>query len=153
MIVNASQALCTEAALNAVQRTYPQIYKSNDRLLIKPEHIGVTARDFVLSAKSGLFFASTFSMQALTLLDQTSSPLRRGLLQASQPLCPNICSRFCSRRSTKPRMFLGKCCRMCARSTFWKKPNTSRTRAALSTNRSCKVRGKLHTMALESQND
>ncbi|GAA6004429.1 hypothetical protein JCM10207_000723 [Rhodosporidiobolus poonsookiae] len=46
------RALCTEAALNAVQRTYPQIYKTNDRLLIKPESIGVTARDFVLSQKN-----------------------------------------------------------------------------------------------------
>lgn len=49
-----SQALCTEAALNAVQRTYPQIYKTNDRLLIKPEEISVTARDFVISQQSAL---------------------------------------------------------------------------------------------------
>lgn len=35
-----------------MQRTYPQIYKSTDRLLIKPEEISVSARDFVLSAKS-----------------------------------------------------------------------------------------------------
>lgn len=48
------QALCTEAALNAVQRTYPQIYKTNDRLVIKPESIEVTARDFIVSQKSAL---------------------------------------------------------------------------------------------------
>ncbi|GAA5992072.1 hypothetical protein JCM10908_000727 [Rhodotorula pacifica] len=46
------RALCTEAALNAVQRTYPQIYKTNDRLLIKPEEISVTARDFVISQQN-----------------------------------------------------------------------------------------------------
>ncbi|BGP12643.1 hypothetical protein JCM10213_008781 [Rhodosporidiobolus nylandii] len=46
------RALCTEAALNAVQRTYPQIYKTNDRLLIKPETIGASARDFVLAQKN-----------------------------------------------------------------------------------------------------
>jgi SpoVK/Ycf46/Vps4 family AAA+-type ATPase len=46
------RALCTEAALNAVQRRYPQIYKSKERLLINPESIDVTARDFVISAKS-----------------------------------------------------------------------------------------------------
>ncbi len=46
------RALCTEAALNAVQRTYPQIYKTNDKLLIKPETIGATARDFTLAQKS-----------------------------------------------------------------------------------------------------
>lgn len=47
-----NQALCTEAALNAVQRTYPQIYKTNDRLVIMPQKIDVTARDFVISQKS-----------------------------------------------------------------------------------------------------
>ncbi|GAA6046605.1 hypothetical protein JCM3770_006234 [Rhodotorula araucariae] len=46
------RALCTEAALNAVQRTYPQIYKTNDRLVIKPETITVTARDFIVSQKN-----------------------------------------------------------------------------------------------------
>lgn len=46
------QALCTEAALNAVQRRYPQIYKSNERLLLAPESIGVGLRDFMISVKS-----------------------------------------------------------------------------------------------------
>ena len=46
-----AQALCTEAALNAVQRRYPQIYKSSDRLLIQPESIDVKARDFVIATK------------------------------------------------------------------------------------------------------
>ncbi|KAI8984851.1 AAA-domain-containing protein [Trametes punicea] len=45
------RALCTEAALNAVQRRYPQIYKSNDRLLLKPETIEVELRDFMISIK------------------------------------------------------------------------------------------------------
>lgn len=45
------RALCTEAALNAVQRRYPQIYKSNEKLVIKPETINVTAKDFMISVK------------------------------------------------------------------------------------------------------
>ena len=45
------RALCTEAALNAVQRIYPQIYKSNEKLQIKPETINVTAKDFMISVK------------------------------------------------------------------------------------------------------
>ncbi|KAI6027083.1 AAA-domain-containing protein [Pisolithus marmoratus] len=36
------RALCTEAALNAIQERYPQIYQSNDRLLLKPRTIGVS---------------------------------------------------------------------------------------------------------------
>jgi len=46
------KALCTEAALNAIQRRYPQVYKTNDRLLLKPETIGVGLRDFMISIKS-----------------------------------------------------------------------------------------------------
>ncbi|KAJ7596177.1 hypothetical protein C8J56DRAFT_396420 [Mycena floridula] len=41
------RALCTEAALLAVQRRYPQIYKSQDRLVLKPESIRVGVKDFV----------------------------------------------------------------------------------------------------------
>jgi SpoVK/Ycf46/Vps4 family AAA+-type ATPase len=52
------QALCTEAALNAVQRRYPQIYKSDDRLLLKPESIEVGLRDFMISIKSLFRFVS-----------------------------------------------------------------------------------------------
>src|SRR5437763_536395 len=33
------RALCTEAALNSVQRTYPQIYSSNEKLIIDPRTI------------------------------------------------------------------------------------------------------------------
>jgi len=30
------RSLCTEAALNAVRRYYPEIYSSDDRLLVDP---------------------------------------------------------------------------------------------------------------------
>lgn len=43
------RALCTEAALNAVQGTYPQIYSSNKKLLIDPSTIKVLAKDFMIS--------------------------------------------------------------------------------------------------------
>ncbi|KAF9231859.1 hypothetical protein BU15DRAFT_19424, partial [Melanogaster broomeanus] len=46
------QALCTKAALNPIQRQYPQIYQLNDCLLLKPEMIGITLHDFVISVKS-----------------------------------------------------------------------------------------------------
>lgn len=45
------RALCTEAALNSIQRTYPQIYSSNDKLLIDSSKIKVNAKDFMLSIK------------------------------------------------------------------------------------------------------
>ncbi|CAO1622835.1 unnamed protein product [Sympodiomycopsis kandeliae] len=43
------RALCTEAALNAVQRRYPQIYQTTERLLLQPETIQVDAKDFMMS--------------------------------------------------------------------------------------------------------
>ncbi|KAL8991109.1 MAG: hypothetical protein Q9177_000397 [Variospora cf. flavescens] len=45
------RALCTEAALNAVQRRYPQIYKSNEKLQIDATSIKVMAKDFMISVK------------------------------------------------------------------------------------------------------
>jgi len=45
------RALCTEAALNAMQRTYPQIYKSLDKLKVDPQSVVVTARDFMMSLR------------------------------------------------------------------------------------------------------
>lgn len=45
------RALCTEAALNAIQRTYPQIYSSLEKLVVNPEKITVHASDFMISIK------------------------------------------------------------------------------------------------------
>ncbi|GMF07281.1 unnamed protein product [Ambrosiozyma monospora] len=40
------RALCTESALNSIQRAYPQIYKSNDKLKINVNKIKVNPSDF-----------------------------------------------------------------------------------------------------------
>ncbi|OCF30797.1 hypothetical protein I316_07520 [Kwoniella heveanensis BCC8398] len=45
------RALCTESALNAIQRRYPQIYKSADRLQLETGSIHVSAKDFMMSIK------------------------------------------------------------------------------------------------------
>ncbi|BEI93938.1 uncharacterized protein CcaverHIS019_0603970 [Cutaneotrichosporon cavernicola] len=45
------RALCTEAALNAIQRKYPQIYKSTDRLQVQPGSVHVQPKDFMLAVK------------------------------------------------------------------------------------------------------
>lgn len=45
------RALCTEAALNAIQRRYPQIYMSEEKLLVDPQSIHVTATDFMKSVE------------------------------------------------------------------------------------------------------
>ncbi|KAF2691817.1 AAA-domain-containing protein [Lentithecium fluviatile CBS 122367] len=43
------RALCTEAALNAIQGTYPQIYTSEKKLQIDVTKIKVLAKDFMIS--------------------------------------------------------------------------------------------------------
>jgi SpoVK/Ycf46/Vps4 family AAA+-type ATPase len=45
------RALSTEAALNAIQRTYPQIYSSQEKLIVNPENISVHASDFMMAIK------------------------------------------------------------------------------------------------------
>lgn len=45
------RALCTEAALNAIQRTYPQIYSSTEKLVVNADNIAVHASDFMISIK------------------------------------------------------------------------------------------------------
>lgn len=49
---NFDQALCTEAALSALRRRYPQIYESNDKLLIDVNSIEVMKKDFIKAMKS-----------------------------------------------------------------------------------------------------
>ncbi|SCU98645.1 LAMI_0F15676g1_1 [Lachancea mirantina] len=43
------RALCTEAALISIQRRFPQIYQSNEKLAINPSDVKVKARDFMLA--------------------------------------------------------------------------------------------------------
>ena len=40
------QALCTEASLVALRRSYPQIYASDDKLLVDPRRVSVHQHDF-----------------------------------------------------------------------------------------------------------
>ncbi|KAI8458156.1 hypothetical protein BY996DRAFT_4577555 [Phakopsora pachyrhizi] len=67
------RALCTEAALNAVQRSYPQIYSSVDRLVINPSNINVVARDFAIAQKHLIPSTSRSA-------SNTSAPLPQQLL-------------------------------------------------------------------------
>jgi SpoVK/Ycf46/Vps4 family AAA+-type ATPase len=52
------KALCTEAALNAVRRSFPEIYDSAHKLQISLEDVKVTKDDFSASMKSTCLFGS-----------------------------------------------------------------------------------------------
>ena len=81
------RALCTEAALNAVQGTYPQIYKSTEKLLIDPRKIRVQAKDFMISIDKMIPSSERSGSSNSTPLDHDVEPLlRRALDEISNRL-------------------------------------------------------------------
>ncbi|RMZ79383.1 hypothetical protein DV738_g3385, partial [Chaetothyriales sp. CBS 135597] len=71
------RALCTEAALNAVQRQYPQIYGSNEKLLIDPSAIHVTPKDFMISIKKIVPSSERSAASGASPLPDALEPLLR----------------------------------------------------------------------------
>ena len=69
------RALCTEAALNAVQRRYPQIYSSKEKLLIDPKTIHVTPKDFMISIKKMTPSSERSASSGASPLPQSVAPL------------------------------------------------------------------------------
>ncbi|KAI5284981.1 hypothetical protein KEM54_000912, partial [Ascosphaera aggregata] len=72
------RALCTEAALNAVQRRYPQIYRADKKLLIDPSQIYIAPRDFMISTRN-----------IVPSSERSSSSLAAPLPPAIEPLLKN----------------------------------------------------------------
>ena len=75
------RALCTEAALNAVQRRYPQIYRSNEKLQIKPETIKIDAKDFMISIKRTVPSSQRSTISAAAPLPSHIEPLLHDTLE------------------------------------------------------------------------
>ena len=84
------RALCTEAALNAVQRRYPQIYKSNEKLQISPESINVTAKDFMISIKRMVPSSERSATSGAKPLPSQIEPLLRQPLAEIQNIVSEI---------------------------------------------------------------
>ena len=76
------RALCTEAALNAVQGTYPQIYASDKKLIIDPSTIKVLAKDFMISVNKIVPSSERSAASGASPLKKDVEPLlRRPLAQ------------------------------------------------------------------------
>ncbi|KAL6715686.1 TAT-binding protein-like protein 7, AAA ATPase [Lecanora helva] len=84
------RALCTEAALNAVQRRYPQIYKSNEKLQIQPETISVTAKDFMISVKKMVPSSERSTTSGAAPLPPEIEPLLRRQVQRIKDLISEV---------------------------------------------------------------
>ncbi|TXT10690.1 hypothetical protein VHUM_02195 [Vanrija humicola] len=87
------RALCTEAALNAIQRRYPQIYKTTDRLQVQPGSVHVQPKDFMLavkkivpsSARSASSAAIQLPNQLVPLLSKQLDELKAAVDRAIPP--------------------------------------------------------------------
>lgn len=71
------RALSTEAALNSIQRTYPQIYSSQEKLIVKPENIHVHASDFMMAIKRLIPSSERSATSGAQPLPQSIEPLLR----------------------------------------------------------------------------
>ncbi|KAK4193953.1 hypothetical protein QBC35DRAFT_371486 [Podospora australis] len=69
------RALCTEAALNAIQRTYPQVYTSKEKLVVDPDKISIHATDFMISVKKMIPSSERSTASSATPLPRTIEPL------------------------------------------------------------------------------
>ncbi|KAJ4491025.1 hypothetical protein J3R30DRAFT_169989 [Lentinula aciculospora] len=84
------RALCTEAALNAIQRKYPQIYKSNDRLLLRPETISVGLRDFMVAIKKLVPSSARSSSSTAAPMPAQLVPLLSDSLQKAKDILGTV---------------------------------------------------------------
>jgi hypothetical protein len=67
--------------LNAIQRTYPQIYSSNDKLKIDADKIKITAKDFMLSVKKMIPSSERSTSSGAAPLPKGVEPLLRDQLK------------------------------------------------------------------------
>lgn len=69
------KTLCTESAINAIQRTYPQIYSSHAKLTIDPASINVRAADILLAVDKIVPSSARSASSGAVPLPPTIAPL------------------------------------------------------------------------------
>ncbi|KAL1925618.1 uncharacterized protein VTP21DRAFT_501 [Calcarisporiella thermophila] len=88
------KALCTEAALRAIHRRYPQIYESPEKLLIDSNAIRVRQHDFLVSSKlivpASARIAGSNSMPLPKFIEPLLLPALHELTKNLQRSLPNI---------------------------------------------------------------
>ena len=87
------RALCTEAALNAIQRTYPQIYSSKEKLVVNPDKIQIHATDFMISIKKMIPSSERSTSSSAAPIPRTVEPLLRNQFKGVIELLDNILPR------------------------------------------------------------
>lgn len=84
------RALCTEAALNAIQRTYPQIYSSEQKLVVDPAKISIHATDFMISIKKMVPSSERSASSGAAPLPKTVAPLLRDQLAVIEEMLKTV---------------------------------------------------------------
>ncbi|CAD6914104.1 unnamed protein product [Tilletia controversa] len=84
------RALCTEAALNAIQRRYPQIYNTNERLLLQPETIHVDAKDFMMSVNKVVPSSKRAGTGSAAALPEHFQPLLGGAVEEATKILDSV---------------------------------------------------------------
>lgn len=84
------RALCTEAALNAIQRTFPQIYSSEQKLVVDPGKISIHATDFMRSIKNMTPSSERSASSGAAPLPKTVAPLLRDQFDKIVEVLKNI---------------------------------------------------------------
>lgn len=69
------RALCTEAALLSIQRKYPQIYRSNEKLSVDPNQVKVGVKDFMMALRKIVPSSARSSGDAAQPLPDSIKPL------------------------------------------------------------------------------
>ncbi|KAI0167962.1 putative AAA family ATPase [Pestalotiopsis sp. NC0098] len=87
------RAMCTEAAMNAIQRTYPQIYASKDKLIVDPDKIDIQMTDFVLSKKKIVPSSERAATSGAASLPKPVEPLLHDQLHSIQAILEDILPR------------------------------------------------------------
>ena len=72
--------------MNAVQRRYPQIYSSSDKLLVDPKSINVIPRDFMIATESIPFKMTLLTQEIIPSSERSSSSGAAPLPNAVKPL-------------------------------------------------------------------
>ncbi|CAK7212471.1 TAT-binding protein-like protein 7, AAA ATPase [Sporothrix bragantina] len=99
------RALCTEAALNAIQRTYPQIYSAPDKLIVDPAKINIHATDFMLSMNRMIPSSERSAAPAWAPLPKAVAPLLEDQLDKIKKLLDDIMPRRKKTTALEEAMF------------------------------------------------
>ena len=76
--------------MNAIQGTYPQIYQSDDKLVVDPTNIRVLAKDFMISVNKMIPSSERSAPSGAAPLESSVEPLLRNALKKITMLLDDV---------------------------------------------------------------